>query len=514
MISRKKLKANNAKLLASSIVLTLVTIFLTNCGRDESVLLVPTITGFSPASGPVGTTVFITGDNFVNTLTDNLVTFGEIEAAITSASTTSLAVTVPGGATTGKIRVTIKSRGVGYTSATDFLVTASPPVIASFAPVSTSPGHRLTITGVNFSTIPSENVVSFNNTAQALASSSTPTTLNVIVPTGATSGKLKVTVNGASVVSTADFKILEPAITSFTPQHGLPGETVTINGSNFGAVSADNVVKFNGTTATITSASDTQIIATVPSLASTGAVTITFAGRTATSNDAYEVLRDIPRVGLIAFYPFTGNANNASGISNLNGTPVDGPTLTTDRFGSTEQCYSFDGINDYIDMGNPVALQIIDKITIGVWVKKAAFTNNAVVLSKTQTTTGSEGHGYSMALNFSAGGEYYYMGIRFQSGAPVGINLGSGAPFIAGEWEFLVFTLDGQKMIWYKDGVETSSSTANQPLTASSLGNFVVGKNSESAFYFNGIIDDVTIYNRVLPVSEIIQLYEQTVSKY
>ena len=49
--------------------------------------------------------------------------------------------------------------------------------------------------------------------------------------------------------------------------------------------------------------------------------------------------------GLVAYYPFNGNANDESGNGN-DGT-VNGATLTTDRFGNTDQAYSFDG-NDYI----------------------------------------------------------------------------------------------------------------------------------------------------------------------
>ena len=50
--------------------------------------------------------------------------------------------------------------------------------------------------------------------------------------------------------------------------------------------------------------------------------------------------------GLVAYYPFSGNANDYSGIGN-HGT-VFGATLATDRFGNLNHAYSFDGIDDYI----------------------------------------------------------------------------------------------------------------------------------------------------------------------
>ncbi len=59
----------------------------------------PTITGFSPASGPIGTTVTITGNNFGPAVTDNTIYFGAVKASITSSSPTQIVCTVPAGAT-------------------------------------------------------------------------------------------------------------------------------------------------------------------------------------------------------------------------------------------------------------------------------------------------------------------------------------------------------------------------------------------------------------------------------
>lgn len=59
----------------------------------------PTITSFLPASGPIGTSVTITGSNFRATASQNIVFFGATRATVTAATTTSLTVTVPAGAT-------------------------------------------------------------------------------------------------------------------------------------------------------------------------------------------------------------------------------------------------------------------------------------------------------------------------------------------------------------------------------------------------------------------------------
>ncbi len=89
----------------------------------------PTIISFTPASGPIGTTVTITGTDFSTTPADNGVQFNGTSAVVTSSSTTSITTTVPAGATTGKINVTVA--GNTAASATDFSVTTTsnqPPV--------------------------------------------------------------------------------------------------------------------------------------------------------------------------------------------------------------------------------------------------------------------------------------------------------------------------------------------------------------------------------------------------
>ena len=97
--------------------------------RNTSIIP-PTITSFTSTSGPVGTTVIITGTNFSTTPANNTVTFNGIPAMVIASTATTLTVTVPTGATTGKITVTVN--GNTATSATDFTVTTlanQPPVI-------------------------------------------------------------------------------------------------------------------------------------------------------------------------------------------------------------------------------------------------------------------------------------------------------------------------------------------------------------------------------------------------
>lgn len=83
----------------------------------------------------------------------------------------------------------------------------------------------------------------------------------------------------------------------------------------------------------------------------------------------------IPTSGLVAYYPFNGNANDSSGNGN-NGTNH-GATLATDRFGNSNSAYSFDGVSSYIDCGNGTSLKVANDITVAAWIKSGFSTDQS-----------------------------------------------------------------------------------------------------------------------------------------
>jgi len=79
------------------------------------------------------------------------------------------------------------------------------------------------------------------------------------------------------------------SVSSFGPKIGPTGTTVTIYGTGFSATIGQDTVKFNGTTASVTSASATQLVANVPGGATTGTISVTAPGGSATSSGSYTV---------------------------------------------------------------------------------------------------------------------------------------------------------------------------------------------------------------------------------
>jgi hypothetical protein len=175
---------------------------LDNGGLDDftvSAAVAPTITSFTPAAGPVGTVVTITGTDFCGA---TQVLFNATAAvAPTVVSGKSITATVPVGATTGLIHVTTPVLPAAQ-SATSFGVGAA-PTITSFTPTSGPVGQGVTITGTNLTGVTS---VKFNGISGTFTTS-TATSVAAIVPAGATTGKVTVTTPVATATSATDFTV-------------------------------------------------------------------------------------------------------------------------------------------------------------------------------------------------------------------------------------------------------------------------------------------------------------------
>jgi hypothetical protein len=160
----------------------------------------PTISGFDPTSGAVGTPVKITGTGFTGTTG---VTFAGTAATFSVSSDSLINTTVPTGATTGPIQVATPNGTVGSTA--NFMVSASqPPAITGFSPTTGPPGTGLDIIGTGFS---GATTVTFNGTPANFAVDS-DTQLTAAVPAGATDGPIQVTTPGGQGTSQGSFAVL------------------------------------------------------------------------------------------------------------------------------------------------------------------------------------------------------------------------------------------------------------------------------------------------------------------
>ena len=213
----------------------------------------------------------------------------------------------------------------------------------------------------------------------------------------------------------------------------------------------------------------------------------------------------VPTNGLVGYWPFNGNANDESGNGN-NGT-VNGATLTTDRLGTANCAYNFDGINDFI-IANSNPLYVSDILTISIWIN----TNISPPIISNYTVFelgGTGGSGVRWACIAEPGNAVMAIG-RGCTGlgnAPISTSYNSG-------WSNFIFVVSGLNQSIFYNGNLIGNSTNSQITSLScSIANLYFGVSQwSSSFYFTGKLDDIGIWNRALSPCEIQALYQSGTS--
>ncbi len=176
--------------------------------------LMPVITGFSPAEGPVGTWVTVSGTNLRTT---TLVTFNGQDANSVVIDDNTVRAMVPQGALSGKIGVTT---AYGSANSNDKFIVKSlygSPVITSFSPRSGPVGTIVTISGTGFgNTLDNTTSITFNGQKAREIISYTNTQIRLKVPAGAKTGKIQVTNIGGTAISSHDFTVTKGLFNSAT----------------------------------------------------------------------------------------------------------------------------------------------------------------------------------------------------------------------------------------------------------------------------------------------------------
>ena len=204
--------------------------------------------------------------------------------------------------------------------------------------------------------------------------------------------------------------------------------------------------------------------------------------------------------GLVAYYPFNGNANDESGNGN-HGT-VYGATLTEDRFGNPDSAYNFDGVDDYIDI--PYSDTMEPSIfTISLWFKMTTTKSKLALINESD---GVCHHGYGLYVTNNK--------IHFEtdpsSGCGDGTIIYSNDSVNDGIWHHIVAIYDADSYLkLYIDNVLQDDIKKGFAYSKTHV-SIRVGMYRGDGRFFPGPIDDIRIYNRVLSESEIQQLANHT----
>jgi hypothetical protein len=194
--------------------------------------------------------------------------------------------------------------------------------------------------------------------------------------------------------------------------------------------------------------------------------------------------------GLVAYYPFNGNANDEVGTND--GT-VFAATLTSDRFGNPNHAYSFNGTNSYIqcpDTGLPSGNA---PRTVTFWMNVSDFANT-----------------YPFSYGMDGATNAFFAYVNTSSRIAVGKSGGGDTPSraISGNvWLHIAITYSNSICTLYVNGANPAQAVRYYGTTLA--GNFYIGRylgGFPPTFY--GVIDDVRVYNRALSSQEVSSLYQ------
>jgi len=216
--------------------------------------------------------------------------------------------------------------------------------------------------------------------------------------------------------------------------------------------------------------------------------------------------------GLMAYYPFNGNALDSSG--NGNNPSFNNATLTTDRFGNANSAYYFNGNGSYMQIPASLSLDTGSSVSLSFWVKINDFYTGACsgnyVICKGPDNANYLAAFSNLAYENTIGVSVCNVPADTANESFYGLAVGNTTPTIhTGSWYHVVITYDGNISSLY---VNNHLVIAQAETVTHSTSDLFLGRYSDisrTPYWLNGVLDDIRIYNRALDSAEVQSLYHQ-----
>ena len=183
-------------------------------------------------------------------------------------------------------------------------------------------------------------------------------------------------------------------------------------------------------------------------------------------------------------------------IGSNHGTLKNNPTWTSS--GRIGGALEFDGVDDYVQM--PLVTSVTTNVTLSVWVYLSSNSLKGTFIHNGSGTTNGDGYSLGVGSTDSDNNGNNLIGL-LDSVAWMNFNVPIGTG-----WHFVVMTRDTSTWRGYVDGVVSTTTYTNSPITPTS-GTYIARDCDNSPRFFNGLIAEVRIYNRALTLQEILDHY-------
>jgi len=212
--------------------------------------------------------------------------------------------------------------------------------------------------------------------------------------------------------------------------------------------------------------------------------------------------------GLVAYYPFNGNANDET--SNGHDGTVYGATLTTDRFGNPNSAYSFNDTTDYIALSNAQDFAFGGSFSVSLWGTVAENTNTYdPFIWIGGPSAGTPDFTIMKSRSGWSEGRLYAQVLPPKTEV---FSTATGAEIPTNEWLHMVAIVDQSTdtlSFYVNDALQGTNNIWDFDLSSVSPLYANIGRDTwtSGADYHYGLIDDVRVYNRTLTASEVHDLY-------
>jgi hypothetical protein len=216
----------------------------------------------------------------------------------------------------------------------------------------------------------------------------------------------------------------------------------------------------------------------------------------------------VPTSGLVAFYPFNGNANDESGKGYAG--KVNGATLTQDRFGTEKHAYAFNGIDNEIVIQPPPGLTP-KGLTVSLWVRFDFRENGPEWMdigdgaARFHSPILGQDDGYAVRCFQLWMAKRNIVWHRMNEHSSVWTKW----DVETARWYHVAATFDGKDHVLYINGKKEWGApgilkvSSEEPIRIGSKGDELVKKR----IFFAGVVDDVRFYNRALAETEVQTLF-------
>ncbi len=218
----------------------------------------------------------------------------------------------------------------------------------------------------------------------------------------------------------------------------------------------------------------------------------------------------VSNCGLRAWYPFTGNMIDSTGLGN-NGNQNGGVQLIPNRFGTANSAYRFDGNNDVINLGTFIG--ILNTFSISFWIRNTMnetqiYPNNNIADVISRETNGPP-FPEDWLIYMGQGGRLYFKHGNW--GGPTQNNhLG---PVVNNNvWHHIVLVRNNGQVKWYFNGTLFATYPYNNFNLNNNLIPIQLGRrtNPSGGDFYEGDLDDIAFYNREITLCEVQNLYNQS----